>query len=100
MRIRISGTAHRDILRGRQFYDSLEQGIGHYFSDTIYGDIRSLMNFAGIHPIRYGYYMMLVRRFPYVIYYEKEDALVTVVAVLDCRRDPEWISNRLAVFPS
>ena len=40
--------------------------------------------------------MMLMRRFPYAIYYEKDGDLVTVVAVLDCRRDPHWILGKLA----
>ena len=96
MRVRISGSAHCDIVDGRQFYDSQELGVGRYFSDTVYSDIRSLENFAGIHPVRHGYHMMLMRRFPYAIYYEKDGDLVTVVAVLDCRRDPHWILGKLA----
>ena len=57
MRVRILREAHDDIKVGRQFYDSQEQGVGAYFSSTIYADIRSLRNFGGIHPKRHGYHM-------------------------------------------
>ena len=96
MRVKILREAHEDILNGRNFYDSQERGVGRYFSDTIYADIRSLCNFGGIHPKRYGYHMMVVRRFPCAIYYDKIGLDIVVVAVLDCRRDPLWIAERLA----
>ena len=96
MRVRILREAHDDIKAGRLFYDSQEQGVGAYFSSTIYADIRSLRNFGGIHPKRHDYHMMLVRRFPYAIFYDKSGSEVTVVAVLDCRRDPLWVAQRLS----
>ena len=96
MRVRILKEAHEDICDGRRFYDDQEQGLGRYFSSTILADIRSLRNYAGIHTVRYGYYRMLVRRFPYSVYYDKDGTDVFVVAVLDNRRDPAWIAQRLA----
>jgi hypothetical protein len=38
---------------------------------------------------------MAAKRFPYAIYYTVEGATVSVVAVLDERRDPEWVKSRL-----
>lgn len=32
---------------------------------------------------------------PYAIFYDKSGSEVTVVAVLDCRRDPLWVARRL-----
>lgn len=96
MRVRILKEAYEDIRDGRRFYDAQERGLGRYFSCTIHADIRSLRNFAGIHPVKYGYYRMLVRRFPYSVYYDKDGVDVTVVAVLDNRRDPDWIGHRLS----
>ena len=95
MHIKILREAVEDIRLGRDFYDVQERGIGQYFTNTIFADIRSLENFAGIHPRQFGYYKMLVRRFPCAIYYDKVDSEVTVVAVLDCRRNPAWIKQRL-----
>jgi len=39
---------------------------------------------------------MLASRFPYSVFYEIEGDVVKVFAVLDDRRDPEWISDRLS----
>jgi hypothetical protein len=38
---------------------------------------------------------MLSKRFPFGIYYEVEDDVVYVYAILDLRRDPLWIRKRL-----
>jgi len=96
MRVRVTSFAHEDIREGRLFYEAQEQGLGKYFSSSVYSDIRSLVNFAGIHPQRHGYHMLVMRRFPYAIYYDKVGMDVAVVAVLDCRRDPDWIVRHLA----
>jgi hypothetical protein len=51
---------------------------------------------AGIHrqPHRH-LHRLLSRRFPYAIFYEFKDSEALVVAVVDCRRDPDWISSHL-----
>jgi hypothetical protein len=38
---------------------------------------------------------MLSKRFPFGIYYEVEDDVVYVYAILDLWRDPLWIRKRL-----
>jgi len=96
MRVKVTSFAREDLRDGRLFYDAQERGLGRYFSSSVLSDIRSLVNFAGIHPQRHGYYMMVMRRFPYAIYYDKVGTEVSVVAVLDCRRNPQWIVGHLA----
>jgi len=87
--------AASDIKFGRYFYDEVEQGVGKYFRSSILTEIDSLYLFAGIHPVRYGFYCMLAKRFPFAIYYLLEDKIAKVVAVLDLRRDPKWIQYQL-----
>ena len=87
--------AASDIKYGRYFYDEIGQGVGKYFRSSIFTEIDSLYLFAGIHPIRYGFYCMLTKRFPFAIYYLIEDKIAKVVAVLDLRRDPKWIQYQL-----
>jgi hypothetical protein len=41
-------------------------------------------------------YRLLARRFPFGIYYRETEAETQVLAVLDLRRDPNWIRNELA----
>jgi hypothetical protein len=51
-------------------------------------DLDSLILFGGVHPIYFGFHRMLSKRFPFGIYYEVEDEVVYVYAILDLRRDP------------
>jgi hypothetical protein len=52
-------------------------------------------SFAGVHPTYFGFHRMLSKRFPFGIYYEVEDDVIYVYAILDLRRDPIWIRKRL-----
>ena len=59
-------------------------------------DIRSLIIYAGIHEIYFdGYHRKVTNHFPYAIFYKVENDLIRVFAVLDTRRDPDWISGQL-----
>lgn len=85
-----------DLEEGRLFYDRKEQGVGDYFFDNLISDIESLRFFSGIHSKQFGFYRALSKRFPFAVYYEIEDEIVKVVAVLDMRRNPAWIRKKLA----
>lgn len=73
----------------------MRTGVGDYFLDSILSDLDSLVLFAGIHPIYFQFHRMLSKRFPFGIYYEVEDNVVYVYAILDLRRDPLSIQKRL-----
>lgn len=65
--------------------------------DTLLSDIDSLQIHAGIHPKYFNYYFrMLSKRFPFAVYYTMTKEDVIVYAVLDCRKNPAWIRNRLS----
>ena len=95
MRIEILDEAQEDLIEGFYFYDKREAGIGAYFLDCLFSDIDSLLVYAGIHQIVFGYHRCLSKRFPFAIYYTVEQDVVRVHAVLDCRRNPTWIRRRL-----
>ena len=88
--------AVEDLEIGRHFYEERETGIGRYFIDSSLGDIVSLHLYAGIHSVQFGFYRMLFKRFPFAAYYDVEDGVVRVVAVLDMRKDPESIRTVLS----
>lgn len=46
--------------------------------------------FAGIHEMSDGFHRMLVKRFPFAVYYLIEAETIKVYGILDCRRDPEY----------
>ncbi len=95
MRIEILDAAQDDLIEGFRFYETRQAGVGSYFLDCLFSDIDSLLLFAGIHQIVYGYHRSLSKRFPFAIYYYVHDDLIRVHAVLDCRRNPLWIRKRL-----
>ncbi len=95
MKIRILSPAERDLEEGYRFYESQSPGLGSYFLDSLYSDIDSLVYFGGIHPLVFGYNRQLSKRFPFAIYYRVIDNEVEIFAILDCRRNPSWIRERL-----
>lgn len=96
MKVQILRSASQDLLEGFRFYESQEKGLGVYFLDSLFSDIDSLIIYAGIHPIFHmQYHRMLAKRFPFAVCYRVENDTIWVHAVLDCRRNPAWIRQRL-----
>jgi hypothetical protein len=96
VKIQFLDEAKQDLIQGFRFYENQEPGLGSYFLDSLFSDVDSLRLYAGIHQVIYGYFRCLSKRFPFAIYYSVEKDLVSVRAVLDCRKDPLWIRNRLS----
>ncbi len=95
MRIEVLEDAKDDLILGYRFYEDQAPGLGQYFLDSLFGDIDSLLLYAGVHRIIYGSHRCLASRFPYAIYYRIEADVIRVRAVIDCRRNPSWIRQRL-----
>ncbi len=95
MKVEILDEAERDLIDGFRFYEAQAEGLGDYFLDSLFADIDSLRLYAGVHPLYYGQYRLLSKRFPFAVYYEISDTAVRVNAVLDCRRDPVKVESRL-----
>ena len=95
MTVVILDDAAEDMEAGARFYESCATGVGDYFLDSILSDLDSLILFAGVHPIYFGFHRMLSKRFPFGIYYEVEDGTVFIYAILDLQRDPLWVRKPL-----
>ncbi|MBI4650142.1 type II toxin-antitoxin system RelE/ParE family toxin [Candidatus Desantisbacteria bacterium] len=96
MRIGILNSANNDLIDGYWFYEKQMEGIGSYFLNSLFSDIDSLKIYAGIHPIHFEkYHRLLAKRFPFAIYYCVKNDTAFIYAVLDCRRNPAWIRNKL-----
>ncbi len=96
MRIELLDSAEKDLLDGFKFYEGLSKGLGDYFLDSLFSDIESLYLYAGIHASHFGYHRLLSKRFPFAIYYRILKDIIRVYAILDCRRNPAWIRDRLS----
>jgi plasmid stabilization system protein ParE len=94
--IRISSDALSDLNEGFLFYEQQAPGIGDYFSSSLRADIEELKVTGGVHRVVFRqFYRSLSRVFPYGIFYTMEDDTVIVYAVVDLRRDPEFIRRHL-----
>ena len=95
-KIRILEPARNDLAAGYRFYERQAEGIGRYFLDALYADIESLRLSAGIHAIQFGaYFRLLYKRFPGPVHYRLEWDEIRVYAVVDNRRDPGLMRNRM-----
>ncbi len=96
MKIEILDLAKFDLLDGFHFYEEQQAGLGADFLGSLYSDIESLRLYAGIHlkPHK-NFHRLLSKRFPFAIYYTVSNETAFVHAVVDCRRDPAWIGQRL-----
>ncbi len=96
MKIHFLTPAKNDLRAGFYFYEEKEEGLGAYFLETLFSDIDSLRIFHGIHEIHFSkYYRVLSKRFPYAIYYTVKDNKIFIHAVIDCRRNPKLIKEKL-----
>ena len=96
MKVEILDLAKLDLLDSFHFYEEQQAGLGSYFLTSLYSDIESLRLYAGIHlkPHK-NFHRLLSKKFPFAIYYTVSSETAFVHAVIDCRRDPAWIRQRL-----
>lgn len=95
MRVELRDEARQDLVDAAWFYERQKSGLGDHFIDCVAADLGILESQGGIHEIAFGFHRKLVNRFPFAIYYLVAESHVDVVAVLDCRRNPDEIEKRL-----
>jgi plasmid stabilization system protein ParE len=95
MDIRLLDGAKEDLRNGCFFYERQSPGLGDRFLDAIEAEVQTLAPYAGIHLKVEGFYRMLIRRFPFALYYLIDDDTIAIYAILDCRRDPNGLRKRL-----
>ena len=95
MKVQIRPSAEDDLSDGFSFYENQQPGLGSYFFDCLSADLDSLALYGGIHRRVFGAHRLLSRTFPFAVYYDVIGDTAHVKAVLDCRRDPKWIRQKL-----
>ena len=89
-KIKITDEAEIEIQNARDWYDEQQPGLGQSFVAEIKEDINLLKNPAIDHKIVLnGVRRVLTKRFPFVIYYirDEEKLIVKIIAVLHNRRE-------------
>jgi len=96
IRVEISEDALADLDDGFLFYEAQEAGLGDYFIACLRADIEGLKISGGTHRVVYAdYHRLLSKVFPHGVFYTIEGGNAVVWAVLDLRRDPEWLRKQL-----
>ena len=93
--VRLVTAAEADIESAFNWYQSERFGLGLEFLAEMYAAFDSLEE----NPLKYQIQKsdirrMLVRRFPYALYYLVENDLVTIIAVLHAARNPKSWQRR------
>lgn len=97
MRVVILESAMDDLRAGRRFYARLGgRDLGRRFLEALSETIGRLSDFGGLHVKQFGFYRALAAKFPYSVYYNVEGDAVRVYAVVDNRRNPAWVEERVA----
>ena len=96
LKVQILDSAMDDLRAGRRFY--ARQGgrdLGLRFLETLSETIGRLSDSGGMHARQFGFYRALAAKFPYSVYYDVEGDVVRVYAVVDNRRNPAWVEERV-----
>lgn len=95
MNVELRDEARDDLVDGAVFYGDQSPGLDDYFLNCLRTDLKKLESTAGIHEKYRGFHRSLSERFPFAIYYQVVEGVVDVVAILDCRQDPDTTNERL-----
>jgi len=94
-RIVLLAEAAEDLEQAREFYDKQQAGVGEYCVSSLLADLERLALYHGIHGRHHDCFRMLASRFPFGIYYLETERETRVVAILDLRRNPNWIRRQV-----
>lgn len=91
--------AEADILEAFRWYESKRPGLGHAFVNVVDDAFERLAEAPTSFPLAYRDLRRLVlRRFPYVVYFRAVEDSIQVFGVMHGRRDPR-VMRRRSVLP-
>ena len=91
--------AEKDAANAYNWYEQQEPGLGEEFLRCIDARIQLIRRNPEIYQVVHETYRKaIVRRFPYVIFYDHSETIVTVYAVLHCSQNPKKWQSQLGKF--
>lgn len=92
----VAPEAEQDLAEAYAWYEDRRVGLGEEFLSCVDACIEAIVRTPKLYALIYeNYRRSLVRRFPYAVFYEFEDATVTVYCVFHTSQDPQKWSQRL-----
>ncbi len=95
MQIEWTDDAKQDLKDAVNFFEKQQEGLGQYFLNSIDKDVTSRLSLGAIHTKKYKFHRFFTTKFTFAIYYTVVNNVLWVAAILDCRRNPNWIKNKL-----
>ena len=88
--------ADHDIQAAFERYEDYQEGRGEVFMRQLDAVLTMLRQHPELAPVYAGpYRRMLIRDFPYGVFYQAQPAHVVVAAIMDLRQDPQSIRGKL-----
>lgn len=80
----------------RRWYESKREGLGADFERCVESALKNALRSPELYPVVHrDVRRVLVRRFPFGIFYRPTDDGITVIAIFNCARAPKiWKSRR------
>jgi plasmid stabilization system protein ParE len=92
----IAPEVERDLAEASAWYESHRAGLGDEFLSCVDACVAAILRMPEMQAIVHGEYRrILVRRFPYAVFYKHSASTVTVYAVFHASRDPDKWRQRL-----
>jgi plasmid stabilization system protein ParE len=96
LRLIILSEAEQDVAQAYMWYEEQEPGLGEEFLQCVDACIQFIRRNPEIYEVAHeNYRRAVVRRFPYVVFYEDSDTTVVAYAVCHCSQDPKKWRSRL-----
>lgn len=94
--LRFVPDVEHDISNAYSWYEQKALGLGEEFIRMFRIVVAEIIRNPNIFQRVYGEYRRaLLRRFPFALYYTRQDNLVIVTGVFHCARDPHIIQNTI-----
>jgi plasmid stabilization system protein ParE len=90
MKLRYTNRAKDDVVIAFAWYEEQRKGLGFEFLDCVENSIHNILQMPKLYPTQHAdFRRVLVRRFPFSIFYSIENKGIIIHAVFDNRQDPE-----------
>ena len=78
------------------WYEEQDRGLGDEFLDCLESAFMQIADHPTRYPVRFDdFRRILIRRFPYAIYFDHDDRAVHIYYVFHCSQNPEKLTKRL-----
>ena len=96
MTIRFAAKALEELAQAWEWYENASPGLGEAFYDEIERTVAHILSYPYAFPEKSnGFRCVLIHRFPFALWYGVNDMNITVLAVANTHRKPDYWLDRI-----